>query len=95
MEMDIKQGEQMRIVPKNDYVLVVELEEEKIQESGGILIPSDVSPKEFNVVDVGPDVENTTKNETILLAKGGGIEVKYLNTSYWIVKENEILATLK
>lgn len=94
----------MKIQPLGDRVLVAPIKEEE-QVKGGIIIPDSAKekPQQGKVVSVGTgrlDDDgkkvpfNVKKNDTILMPKYGGTEIKLEDKEYQIMREEDILAVL-
>jgi chaperonin GroES len=92
------------IRPLHDRVLVKRLEAQE-QVRGGIIIPDTAKekPQEAEVVAVGPGKLNdegkrspmdVQAGDRILIGKYSGSEIKYEETDYVILREDEILAVL-
>ena len=89
----------IKLKPLGDRILVESLPaEEKV---GGIYIPDTAQekPQKGKVVAVGPgNKENpiTLKvGDQILYGKYSGTEIKYEGSEYLIMKESDVLATIK
>ena len=94
----------MKIQPLGDRVLVEPLTEDEVNK-GGIIIPDTAKekPQEGKVISVGTgklDDDgkkipfNVKKNDTILMPKYGGTELKLDGKEYQIMREDDILAIL-
>ena len=94
----------MKIQPLGDRVLVAPIKEEE-QVKGGIIIPDSAKekPQQGKVISVGTgrlDDDgnkvpfNVKKNDTILMPKYGGTEIKLEDKEYQIMREDDILAVL-
>jgi len=94
----------MKIQPLGDRVLV-EPEKETETKKGGIIIPDSAKekPMQGKVIAVGPGKlddngkiipMNVKKNDTVLLPKYGGTEVKIDDKEYHIVREDDILGII-
>ena len=94
----------MNIRPLHDRVLVKRVEQQE-QVRGGIIIPDTAKekPQEAEVVAVGPGKLNDDGKRTplevqpgdrILMGKYSGSEIKFDDTDYVIVREDEILAVI-
>jgi co-chaperonin GroES (HSP10) len=80
----------MQVLNKN--VLVVPTVDETVQE-GGIFIPQTAVSLTYGVVaNVGPEVEDVTEGDKVLLPKGELMEVDYKGTKYIIIPEDAIVA---
>ena len=76
-----------RVVAKKDAALE--------QTASGILLGEAKEKQNTAVVEsVGPDVKNVKKGDRILYRDYSASEIKYDNTDYLIIKEEDILATL-
>ena len=95
----------MKIKPLGDRVLV-EPQDDKEQNKGGIIIPDTAKekPMQGKVVAVGPGKRddngklipmNVSKGDVILLPKYGGTEVKIEDKEYQIVREDDILGIIE
>jgi chaperonin GroES len=95
----------MRIKPLSDRVLVKQIEA-KEEARGGIIIPDTAKekPQEAEVVAVGAGKlddngkrvpMNVKKGDRVLIGKYTGQDIKIENEELTIVREDEILATIK
>lgn len=76
-----------RVVAKKDAAVE--------QTASGILLGEAKEKQNTAVVEsVGPDVKNIKKGDRILYRDYSASEIKYDNTDYLIIKEEDILATL-
>ena len=76
-----------RVVAKKDAAVE--------QTASGILLSEAKEKQNTAVVEsVGPDVKNVKKGDRILYRDYSASEIKYDNTDYLIIKEEDILATL-
>ncbi|MDQ2866945.1 MAG: co-chaperone GroES [Verrucomicrobiota bacterium] len=94
----------INVRPLGDRVLVQPLEEKETKK-GGIIIPDSAKekPQEGKVValgtgkidDNGKKVDFTVKkNDTVLISKYGGTEIKVDGESYLIMREDDILGII-
>ena len=83
------------ITPLADRVVAVR-EEAKTQTASGIYLPDNAKEKTavFAVQAVGKDVENVKVGDRIIYNGYAG-EIKIDGTDYIIVKEEDVLATVK
>jgi chaperonin GroES len=99
-----KEGSPMPIKPLYDRVLVKRVEEEE-EKVGSIIIPDTAkeNPQEGIVIAVGEGkvLDNGERvalsvgeGDTILFGKYSGTEVKYEDTEYLIMREEDILAKI-
>lgn len=86
----------MKINPLADRVVVEQIESEETTASG-IILPDSAKekPEEGKVVAIGKDVVEVVVGDTVLYSKYGPNEVKVDGKEYMIVKEEDILATVK
>ncbi len=92
----------MKVKPLGDKILVKRLEAEKQTASGIYLPDSTEKPQQAKVIEVGEGKINeksgkrtelqVTKNDTILLSKWGGTEVKIGDQELLIINEDDVLA---
>lgn len=76
-----------RVVAKKDAAVE--------QTASGILLGEAKEKQNTAVVEsVGPDVKNVKKGDRILYRDYSASEIKFDNTDYLIIKEEDILATL-
>ena len=76
-----------RVVAKKDAAVE--------QTASGILLGEAKEKQNTAIVEsVGPDVKNVKKGDRILYRDYSASEIKYNNTDYLIIKEEDILATL-
>jgi len=93
----------MKVKPLGDKILVKRLEAET-QTASGIYLPDSATekPQEAKVIEVGEGKINeksgkrtplqVKKNDTILLSKWGGTEVKLGDEELLIINEDDVLA---
>lgn len=95
----------MKIMPLNDRILVLRIEEEE-RTSGGIIIPDTAKekPQEGKLVGVGPgklDVDGKSiplgvkKNDSVLFGKYSGTEIKIDGVEHLIMREDNILGIIE
>ena len=95
----------MKMQPLGDRVLV-EPQEEKESEKGGIIIPDSAKekPQQGKVValgtgkldDDGKKIPfNVKKGDIVLMPKYGGTEIKIGDKEYQIMREDDILGIVK
>ena len=93
-----------KFTPLHDRLLVRRIEEGETTR-GGIIIPDSAKekPQEGEVValgtgkrdDAGKKIEFTVKNgDKVLISKYGGTEIKIEDTSYLIMREDDILGII-
>ena len=94
----------INVKPLSDRVLVKPLEEKEVKK-GGIIIPDTAKekPQEGEVVALGTGkrdedgkkIEFTVKNgDKVLISKYGGTEIKIEDTTYLIMREDDILGII-
>ncbi len=94
----------MKIQPLGDRVLVEPIKDDE-QVKGGIIIPETAKekPQQGKVISVGTgrlDDDgkkipfNVKKNDTVLMPKYGGTEIKLDGKEYQIMREDDILAVI-
>ena len=94
----------MNFKPLGDRVLV-EPKTEEDQQVGGIIIPDSAQekPQLGTVVALGTGGKDNDGNDivfhlkegdTVYLPKYGGTEIKFDNTTYQVVRQNDILGVL-
>ena len=94
----------MKIKPLSDRVLV-EPQEDKEVEKGGIIIPDSAKekPQQGKVISLGTGKNdddgklipfNVKEGDTVLMPKYGGTEVKLDEKDYQIMREDDILAVI-
>jgi len=86
----------VNIQPLGDYV-VAEPEEAPTKTASGLYLPEKAAekPKVAKVVAAGPGVKQLKVNDRILYKSYSATEVKVDGTEYLLVKEEDVLATLK
>ncbi|HLZ14589.1 MAG TPA: co-chaperone GroES [Candidatus Saccharimonadales bacterium] len=86
----------VNIQPLGDYV-VAEPEEAPTKTASGLYLPEKAAekPKVAKVVAAGPGVKQLKVNDRILYKSYSPTEVKVDGTEYLLVKEEDVLATLK
>lgn len=86
----------MKINPLADRIVLQQLDSEETTASG-IILPDSAKekPSEGKVIAVGKDVVEVQTGDTVLYSKYGPNEVKVDGEDYMIVKEEDILATVK
>ena len=96
----------MKVRPLHDRILVKRVDEQKEVKKGNIIIPDSAKekPQEGEVVAVGNGkiLEDGTKvdlevkaGHRILFGKYAGTEVRIEDQDYLIMREDDILATVK
>ena len=86
----------VKVNPLSDYV-VAEPEEAPTKTASGLYLPekSTEKPKVAKVVAVGPSAKQIKVGDRILYKSYSPTEVKVDGTDYLLVKEEDVLATLK
>lgn len=84
------------INPLADRVVAVR-EQARTKTASGLYLPDTAKekPAAAEVVAVGPDVKGVKKGDKILHKQYGFEEIKIDNVEYLIIKEEDILATVK
>ena len=84
------------IVPLGDYVVAQELEAETKTRSG-LYIPGGAQekPKVVKVVATGKDVRGVKVGDQVIFKGYSQTDIKVEGTDYIIVKEEDIIATVK
>jgi len=84
------------IQPLADYV-VSQAEEAKSKTASGLYLPNNAQekPKTAKVLAIGKDVKHVKVGDKILYKSYSTTEVKVGNEDYILVKEEDILATVK
>lgn len=93
----ICKGEEMRLVPLGDRLVIKQVVAEETTKSG-IVLPGQAKekPQEAKVLAVGKDVSDEVKEgDTVIYSKYAGNNVKIDEEEYIIVKEEDILAVVK
>jgi len=82
--------------PLGDYV-VATAEEAQTKTANGILLPENAAekPKTAKVVAVGPNAKQVKAGDSIVYKSYSTTDVKVGGTEYILVKEEDILATVK
>ncbi|HSX00172.1 MAG TPA: co-chaperone GroES [Patescibacteria group bacterium] len=86
----------MNVNPLGDYV-VAEPEEAPTKTASGLYLPEKTAekPKVAKVLAVGPNAKQVKVGDRILYKSYSPTEVKVENKDYLLVKEEDVLATLK
>lgn len=86
----------MNINPLADYV-VAQSEEAEAKTASGLYLPpsSQEKPKTAKVAAVGPEVKRVKTGDRIIYKSYSTTEVKVGKDDYILVKEEDILATVK
>jgi chaperonin GroES len=86
----------VKVNPLGDYI-VAEPEEAPTKTASGLYLPekSAEKPKVATVLAVGPDAKQVKVGDRILYKSYSPTEVKVDNKEYLLVKEEDVLATLK
>ena len=96
----------MKVKPLGDKILVKRLEAET-QTASGIFLPDSATekPQQAKVIEVGEGKINDKtgkrqplaikKNDTVLLSKWGGTEVKLESQELLIINEDDVLAIVE
>lgn len=84
------------ITPLADRVVAVK-EEAKTQTASGLYLPDNAKEKTVvaKVEAVGPDVKSLKKGDRIIYKEYSTTEIKVEGTEFLIVKEEDVLATVK
>jgi chaperonin GroES len=84
------------IQPLADYV-VAEQEKAEAKTASGFYLPDAAKekPKTSKIVAVGSDVKHVKVGDRIIYKSFTGTEIKHDGTEYIVVKEEDILATVK
>ena len=84
------------VQPLGDYVVATP-EEAPTKTASGLYLPDKATekPKVAKVVAVGPDAKQVKVGDRVLYKSYSPTEVKVEGTDYLLVKEEDILATLK
>ncbi len=98
----------MKLIPKDDYVLLQEIEKEREVTKGGIVVPTTVADRERvlfgSVIDVGRGMKNDKGDyisidlkagDKVVAMKGAGDELEIDGKSYILIKESYIVAYLE
>ena len=82
--------------PLSDYVVAVS-EEAETKTASGLYIPSEAQekPKTAKVVAVGPNVKQVKTGDRIVYKSYSTTDVKVGKDEYILVKEEDVLATVK
>ena len=85
-----------KIQPLSDYIVATG-EEAETKTASGLYLPDKVAekPKTAKVVAVGKDVKQLKIGDRILYKSYSTTEVKVDNEEYILVKEEDVLATVK
>lgn len=86
----------MKIQPLADRLLLKRVEV-ATQTKSGLVLPDTAKekPEQGEVIEVGKEVKEVKKGETVLFSKYAPTEVKVEGKEYLIVKEEDILAVVK
>jgi chaperonin GroES len=84
------------IQPLADYV-VAQAEEAESKTASGLYLPDNAKekPKTAKVTAVGPDVKGVKVGDRIIMKSYTSTDVKVGSDEYMLVKEEDILATVK
>lgn len=84
------------IQPLADYV-VAQAEEAESKTASGLYLPDNAKekPRTAKVVAVGPDVKGVKMNDRIIYKSYSTTDVKIGRDEFMLVKEEDILATVK
>lgn len=84
------------IQPLADYV-VAQAEEAKAKTASGLYLPDNAQekPKTAKVLAVGKDVKRVTAGDKIIYKSYSTTEIKITGEEYILVKEEDVLATVK
>jgi chaperonin GroES len=82
--------------PLGDYIVAVG-EEAAVKTASGLYLPDNAQekPKTAKVVAIGKDVKQVKAGDRIVYKSYSTTEVKVDSTEYILVKEEDILATVK
>jgi chaperonin GroES len=86
----------VKIQPLADYVVAIQ-EEAETKTASGLYLPDKAAekPKIAKVVAVGKKVKEVVVGDRILYKTYSTTEVKVANDDYILVKEEDVIATLK
>lgn len=86
----------VKIQPLADYVLAQQ-EEPEAKTAGGLYVmeKSQERPKIAKVLAVGTDAKNVKKGERVIYKGYGPNEIKIEGEEYILIKEEDLLATVK
>ncbi|MBU1097974.1 MAG: co-chaperone GroES [Bacteroidetes bacterium] len=89
----------MKIKPMDDRLLV-QVDEEEMKTTSGIIIPDSAKekPRMGTVVAVGTDVdlqEKIKQGNKVLFAKYGGEDISFDGQEYKIIQRSDILAVIE
>jgi chaperonin GroES len=86
----------VNIKPLADYV-VAQNEEAESKTASGLYLPDNAKekPKTAKVVAVGPDVKQVKVGDRIIYKSYSNTDVKVGSDEYLLVKEEDVLATVK
>lgn len=80
----------MNFKPLGDKILIKIKKSEK-QTAGGIIIPTEKLTKDAEVIEVGPEVYDVKKGDTIMLDQLEGAEFKLDGEDYYVVVESNVV----
>ncbi len=77
--------------------IVAQIEEAQNKTASGLYLPEQATekPKTAKVLNVGKEVKNIKINDRIVYKSYSATEIKIDNQDYVIVKEEDVLATVK
>ncbi len=77
--------------------IVAQIEEAQNKTASGLYLPEQATekPKTAKVLNVGKEVKNIKPNDRIVYKSYSATEIKIDNQDYVIVKEEDVLATVK
>lgn len=86
----------VNIKPLSDRIVMIQ-EEAKTQTASGLYLPegSKEKPKVAKVEAVGPDVKGVKAGDRVLYKEYSTTEVKLDSVNYLLIKEEDVLATVK
>jgi len=86
----------INITPLADYV-VAQAEEAEVKTASGLYLPEQAKekPKTAKVLAVGKEVQNVKTGDRIIYKSYSTTEVKVGSEEYILVKEEDVLATVK
>ena len=94
----------MKIRPLGDRILIKRMEEDEVKK-GGIIIPDTAKekPMQAKVIALGSGKKNdegkiipfeVKKGDNVLIGKYAGTDVKFDDTEYLIIREEDVLAII-
>jgi len=89
--------EEIKFKPAADRILIQPSKQQE-KTAGGIIIPPSVTtnkPQHGVIMSIGPSVKEAKLGDHVLYGAGYGTEISYNDNVYVVIRENDIIGTVK